>query len=129
MNGARDLRLHYGWRLALSLAALMQPLSAAGDPWVEVRSPHTIVLSDAGKQVARRVAARFERFRAAISIIWPWARVDPPIPLLILAPRDEDGLKVLLPEYWEGKDRAHPAGVFIEAVSYTHLTLPTILRV
>jgi tetratricopeptide (TPR) repeat protein/regulation of enolase protein 1 (concanavalin A-like superfamily) len=80
---------------------------------VEVRTPHTIVLSDAGKGVARRVAGRFERFRAAINVIWPWARVDPSIPPLILAPRDEDGLKVLLPEYWQGKDTMHPAGVFV----------------
>jgi tetratricopeptide (TPR) repeat protein len=102
-------------RVAACLAAAVVPVwaAAAADPWVEVRSPHMVVVSDAGKGVARRVAVRFERFRAAIKVIWPFARVDPPIPPLILAPRGEEGLKSLLPEYWEQKGAMHPAGVFV----------------
>ena len=96
----------------LLVAALALPVSAVAEPWVEVRSPHFVVVSDAGRGEAQRIAVHFERIRSAVKVLWPWARVDPPIPLKILATRGEDGLKVLIPEYWEGKARAHPAGVF-----------------
>jgi hypothetical protein len=69
-------------------------------------------VSDAGKGEAQRIAVHFERIRAAIKNVWPWARVDPPIPLKILAARDEAGLKSLIPDYSEGTKHAHPAGVF-----------------
>jgi tetratricopeptide (TPR) repeat protein/regulation of enolase protein 1 (concanavalin A-like superfamily) len=102
----------HAWALALFLAAVMVPVAALGEPWVEVVSPHLVVVSDAGKGEAQRIAVHFERIRAAIKALWPWARVDAPVPLKILATRGEDGLKVLIPEFWKGKNRAHPAGVF-----------------
>ena len=101
------------WALGACLVLAAAPTPASGGPWVDVRSPHLIVVSDAGAGEARRIAVRFEKIRAALKALWPWARVDPPVPLTILATRDEQGLKVLLPGYWEVKGRAQPAGVFM----------------
>jgi tetratricopeptide (TPR) repeat protein len=101
-----------GCLLAVGVLVAAAPSFAIGGPWVEVRSPHFVVVSDAGAGEARRIAAHFERIRAAFKALWPWARVDPAIPVMILAARDEQGLKVLLPGYWETKGRMHPAGVF-----------------
>lgn len=113
MKRAHHRWLRGVWTPAVCLGLAVVSSRAGGDPWVEVRSPHAIVVSDAGTRVAKRVAARFERFRAAIKVVWPWARVDPPLPPVILAPRDEGGLKVLLPEYWQTKGSVRPGGVFV----------------
>ena len=97
-TGVRRYRRAAG-TLTLWLVATMAPAAAQCEPWVEVRSPHFVVVSDAGRGEAQRIAVHFERIRTAVKVLWPWARVDPPIPLKILATRGEDGLKVLIPEY------------------------------
>jgi TPR repeat protein len=98
----------------------------AGTPrWVEVRSPHFTVYSDAGEKVAGRVARQFERFRAAIGELWPKTRLDPAIPILIFAARNEGSMKELLPEYWERKDALQPAGIFLRRTRRYYIVLRT----
>ena len=69
----------------------------AGDPnqgWIEVRSPHFVVASNAGEKEARRIADQFEQIRALFHTAFPNLRVDPSEPVLILAAKkrkhDED---------------------------------------
>ncbi len=80
------------------------------DPWIEVRSPHFTVVSDAGEKKARRTAGDFERIRAVFLTALPKAR-DDGSPIVVLATKNEDGLKELLPQYWERKGQ-RPGGVF-----------------
>jgi Tfp pilus assembly protein PilF len=98
--------------LVLSAAAN----AAAGAPvWVELKTPAFTVVSDAGEKDARYVARQFDQVRALLKEVWPWARLDPSRPITILAARDENGIRLLLPEYWERKGAARPAGVFVKA--------------
>lgn len=89
------------------------PLGAKHETWVEVRSPHFIVVSNAGETEARKSAIRFEQIRAVFgrSLMVASAHERPPI--TIFAVKDEESVKALLPEYW-GKGRSHPAGIFFE---------------
>src|SRR5262245_996669 len=96
--------------LAVVLAAGLS--STAERTWVEARSPHFTVYSDAGAKDARRVAWQFEQIRGAFQKIWPRARLESSRPMLILAARDEDTLKTLVPVFWQKKGGARPAGVF-----------------
>lgn len=85
---------------ALAVVILLLPLrslAAAADSWVEVQSPHVVVRSNAGEKVASRTARQFEVFRVALAELWPWARVDPGVPLLVYAARDEASLRDLVP--------------------------------
>src|SRR4029077_20698479 len=84
---------------------------AASDPnqgWIEVRSPHFVVSSNAGEKEARRVADQFEQIRALFHTAFPNLRVDPAEPVLILAAKNENTMKMLLPEEWEAKGHVHP---------------------
>jgi TPR repeat protein len=97
--------------LVLSVAGAAR---AAERPWVEVRSPHFQVLTDAGEKSGRDMALRFEQIRAAFSTVGSRLRLDPAQPLTIIAARDENSLEQLLPRYFEDdKRRARPAGVFL----------------
>ena len=80
------------------------------DTWVEVKSPHFVVVSNAGEKKARRTAGDFERIRAVFLTALPKAR-DDGSPIVVLATKDQDGLKELLPQYWERKG-PRPGGVF-----------------
>jgi Tfp pilus assembly protein PilF len=99
---------------AFVLLVLFSVPLAAKDSWMEVRSPNFIVISNAGDKEARRIADQFEQFREVFHATLPQIRIDLGKPLIIFAVKNEDSLKVLLPAYWEGKGRAHPAGFYVE---------------
>ena len=80
--------------------------------WVEARSPNFIVVSNAGEGQARKVAVQFERIRALFRDSLPYAKQSSSPVITILAVKDEDSLRELLPEYWT-KGHAHPGGIFI----------------
>lgn len=91
------------------------PGFCASDPnvgWIEVRSPHFTVASNAGEKEARRVADQFEQIRALFHAQFASLRVDPAQPVLILAAKNENTMKMLLPEDWEVKGHVHPAGLY-----------------
>jgi len=101
------------------------PLSAAERPWLEVRSPHFIVISDAGEKSARKVAWQFEQVRAVLQKLWPWAHVAADKPVLVLAARNEQTLKALAPEFWETKGGTRPVSVFVTGRDRHYIALRT----
>lgn len=104
----------------LSLALLGSALPAAAatrvDGWVEARTPHLTVYTDAGPQRAAEIAVRLERFRTVFSRLAPDFELRSPAPTRILAfadydpwktVRDGGGLRVL------GQFLSSPDGNFI----------------
>src|SRR5262245_8407169 len=87
--------------------------AAADDRWIEVKSAHFTVVSNASDSRAINVAWQFEQIRAAIQAGWPWARVAFDRPVMVIAAKDEATMKLLLPKYWESGDRdSRPVSVF-----------------
>lgn len=76
--------------------------SAFGEekPWLEIRSPHFRIITNGSEGAGRHVARAFEQMRAFFATQFPGYRLDSAAPLLIVAARDEDTTKKLLPEYW-----------------------------
>jgi tetratricopeptide (TPR) repeat protein len=90
------------------------PVSGAKhEKWVEVRTTNFIVVSNAGEKQARKTAIRFEQIREVFRRSIAVASAHPSPPITILAVKDEDSMRALLPEYW-AKGHAHPAGIFVE---------------
>jgi tetratricopeptide (TPR) repeat protein len=80
--------------------------------WVEVRSTHFVVASNASESDARGVAEDFEEIRSLFRTTFPELRVDPAQPTMILAARDEATMKTLAPEEWGGEGHIRPSGLF-----------------
>lgn len=103
--------------LAFAVLSLAPPAAINADDakevWVEVRSPHFAVSSNAGEKQARHVAQQFEEIRGVFHAAFPKLRLDPGKPILILAAKNENSMKALLPGYWEQKGHVHPAGIYI----------------
>src|SRR5687767_9287530 len=93
--------------VALLLVAGVRSAVAA-DPWVQVNSLHFAVVSNAGEKRAREVAWQFEQIRAAITAIWPWVKGDLDRPVLVVAAKDENTMKLLVPQYWEERGGVRP---------------------
>jgi hypothetical protein len=97
--------------VAFSLAFHVMPLASASEPqWVEIQSPHFSVVTDAGEKRGREVAVRFEQMRAVFSTLMTKAHVNIPIPLQIVAFRNNKELRQVVP-LWHGKP-IQVAGLF-----------------
>jgi tetratricopeptide (TPR) repeat protein len=91
--------------------------------WLELRSPHFILITNGDEKQARHVAQQFELIRGIFKKVYPRARVDPGEPVIILAAKDESSLKVLLPAFWEKKGQAHPDGIFVHGQEKNYVAL------
>jgi hypothetical protein len=87
--------------LALTLL-LATPCFASAPTWVEVHSKNFNVLTDAGEKRGQEVARRFEEVRAAYGAIFQKMNVNSPVPLQIIAFRNNKELKQYGP-VWKGK--------------------------
>jgi len=76
--------------IALLLPLLLFTLSAfAGDAhWIEVRTEHFRVITDAGEKSGREAASHFEQMHAAFGVIFGREKINDTIPLQIIAFRN-----------------------------------------
>lgn len=71
---------------AVSLLPGMVPLLHAAEPkWVEVRSPHVSVLTDAGEKRGREIALRLEQMQAVYAGFLLRQKLVQPMPLTVIA--------------------------------------------
>jgi tetratricopeptide (TPR) repeat protein len=101
------VRSHPQWLLRwLVLCALVLsafPVAFASDTqWIEVRSPHFSVVTDAGERRGRETAMRFEQMRAVFGALLTKANVNIPVPLQIVAFRNSKEIRQVAP-LWNGK--------------------------
>src|SRR5262245_57042997 len=119
-------------RLLLSSAAvcLIVPAVTAGaaDTWLEARSPHFTVVADDGPRSTRHILQQCEQVRSAIHTLWPWAALDLDRPILVLAVKNEDGMKVLVPQAWEDRKAVHPASMLVTGVDRHYIALRADVR-
>jgi tetratricopeptide (TPR) repeat protein len=98
-------------------------LAKKAEPWVEVRSPNFLVLTNANEKQGRRVAYQFEMIRAVFRQFFNLQGTATEQPVIIIAARDEETLKPLLPEYWAKKGAAHPAGFYLGSSEKNYVAL------
>ncbi len=98
------------WGFALLLITSVSHSYPGEVAWIEVRSPHFSVVTDAGEKRGREVALRFEQMRAVFGALLTRAKVNLPVPLQIVAFRDTKEMKQHVP-LWKGKP-AQVSGLF-----------------
>ncbi len=93
----------FAWFFCLLVALSILPCAYAdGSAWVEVRSPHFSVATDAGEKRGHEVVLRFEQMRAVFAALMVNANVNIPIPLQIVAFRNTKEFRQFAP-LWHGK--------------------------
>ena len=99
---------------------------AGGAPperWVEARSTHFAVLTDAGEKQAQRVASQFERMYMVFHTLLPASEDDGGAPIVVVAVRDRKGMQQLEPAEYLGKDRIDLSGFFLRAPDKNYILL------
>lgn len=91
--------------------------------WLEVRSPHFLVISNAEEPLARGTVAQFELFREVFQVAMPGMKIDSGTPLVILAVKDEKTLKSVLPENWEKRSVARTGGYFLRGLGKNYVAI------
>lgn len=76
--------------LILCAALYATPSAKESNPWVETNSTHFVVITDAGGKKGQEVALRFEQMRAVFAGIFNKDRLSQPVPLTILACKNDD---------------------------------------
>ena len=78
---------------------------AAERPWIEIGTPHFVVVANTSEGSARDVGWQFEQVRYVFETLWPWARRERGRPFYVIAVRGESDMRALAPYYWEsGRD-------------------------
>src|SRR5258708_27324305 len=68
------------------------------DHWLQVQSPHFVVLTDSNEKQARRLAAQFEQMRSVFHVLFPNAASDTGSPLTLLPRKDPHAFPALAPD-------------------------------
>ncbi len=100
-------RLGWVWIVLLAVAGSAW---AADAQWIEVKSPHFSVVTDAGEKRGREVAVRFEQMRAVFGALLVKTKVNLPVPLQIVAFRNTKEMRQFAPLF-HGKP-TEVAGLF-----------------
>src|SRR5580658_2023063 len=76
---------------AMLLGVLLSTSAPAAEPspWREIHSAHYRVITDAGEKKGKEVALRFEQMRAVFATLLMKERLNEPVPLTILAFRND----------------------------------------
>src|SRR5271166_7079026 len=87
MSMARTRPIPISFLLAMLLGVLLPASAPASEqsPWLEIRSTHFTVITDAGEKKGREVALRFEQMRAFFATLLMKERLNEALPLTVLA--------------------------------------------
>jgi Tfp pilus assembly protein PilF len=113
-------------RMVLVLILFYTALCLARDKaenWIEVRSQHFSVVTNGTEKQGRRVADQFERMRSIFHVRFPKMQIDPPIPIVVLAVKDEKDFRTLEPEAYLAKGQLKLAGYFLQAPDKNYVLL------
>ncbi len=105
------------------LTALRGTAFAAPAQWIEVRSSHFTVITDAGDKQARHLLDQFERMRWMFQTLFPKIDVDPVAPIVVVAARSTKDFRELEPADYLGKGQLNLAGLFLRGPDKNYVLL------
>jgi tetratricopeptide (TPR) repeat protein len=109
--------------LSLCFTAALAPARDKTETWLQVSSPHFVVVTNASEKQGRRVADQFERMRSVFHTAFPKAQVDPDAPIIVLAIKDAKDFRALEPEAYLAKGSLKLGGLFLRAADKNYVLM------
>jgi tetratricopeptide (TPR) repeat protein len=110
-------------RVLLFLVAVSLQAGAATEQWVQVRSPHFTIVTDASEKQARHILDQFERMRWVFQTLFPKINVDPPAPILVLAAKNSKTFQSFEPAAYLAKGQLNLSGYFLSTPDKNYVLL------
>ncbi len=108
---------------SLVLAAVLTSASDKPESWLQLNSQHFVVFCDGTEKQARRIADEFERMRSVLHADFPNMRIDPSVPIVVIAVKDARDFRALEPQAYLAKGQAELAGMFLRAADKNYVLL------
>ncbi|HLX85115.1 MAG TPA: tetratricopeptide repeat protein [Terriglobales bacterium] len=106
------------------MPALFSLLASANtEKWVEVQTPHFVILTNSGDKHGRRLADEFERMRAVFHKRFPKASVDSASPIIVIAVKDKKDFQTLEPAAYLAQGQLNLAGLFLHTPDKNYVLL------
>ena len=108
-------------RNCLPLAALLlcTTLTSARDKnenWLQITSPHFVVITNSSEKQGRRIADQFERMRSLFQVLFPRIQMDASgAPVIVVAVKDEKDMRALEPAEYLAKGSLTLGGLFLSS--------------
>jgi tetratricopeptide (TPR) repeat protein len=96
---------------------------AAPDQWVEVRSSHFALTTNAGEKQGRHVVDQLERMRWVFGVLFPKFNADPPEPIRVFAAKNGKTFQSVIPQAYLSKGALNLAGYFLNAQDRNYILL------
>jgi tetratricopeptide (TPR) repeat protein len=109
--------------LVVMAALACRPCAAATEQWVEIRSAHFTVLTDAGEKQGRHVTDQFERMRWVFQKLWPKANIDPAEPIVVIAAKNEKVFDTMEPAAYLAKGQIKLGGYYMHTQDKNYILL------
>ncbi len=104
-------------------AALCRLCVAAPEQWIEVRSTHFTVLTDANEKQGRHIVDQFERMRWVFQSMFPKANVDPAEPIVVVAAKNQKVFDTMEPAAYLAKGQMRLGGYFMHTQEKNYILL------
>jgi len=101
--------------LILCVLALASLAHSQTDNWLQVRTPHFLVVSNSSEKDARIAAHKFEAMRSVFQRVFPEADLDTASPMLVFAVPDMRSIRALESSDYLGQGQLKLAGLFLYA--------------
>ncbi len=99
--------------LLLLFATAPAPARDKPENWLEVRTPHFTVVTNANEKTGRRIADQFERMRSVFQTAFPQVSSENGSPIVVLAVNDEKNFRALEPQSFLAKGQLKLGGLFL----------------
>jgi tetratricopeptide (TPR) repeat protein len=96
-------------------AAALAPARDQPENWLEVRSQHFTVVTNANEKAGRRIADQFERMRSVFHVMFPRLSIETGSPMIVLAIKNEKDFRALEPQVYLAKGQLKLGGLFLRA--------------
>lgn len=108
----------------LILIAMVAGTACASAPqWVEVRSPHFTIVSDANEKQARHILDQLERMRWVFQTLFPKVNVDSAEPIVVLGAKNGKTFQTFEPAPYLAKGQLNLAGYFLRTQDHNYVLL------
>lgn len=109
--------------LAILLLASLSPARDKVESWIQVTSPHFVVVTDSSEKQGRRIADQFERMRSVFHAAFPKLQIDPGAPIIVIAVKDDKDFRALEPEAYLAKGSLKLGGLFLRAAERNYVLM------
>ena len=101
--------------ISLCFASTLASAHDKTETWLQISSPHFVVVTNGSEKQGRRVADQFERMRSVFHTAFPKAQVDTDAPIIVLAIKDAKDFRALEPEAYLAKGSLKIGGLFLRS--------------